>query len=57
MDKVDLVGMEDMVDMVDNMDMMDNMNTVYSIAMVNKQSTFGYLKLLVDTSGWTRWAW
>ena len=48
---VDMVGMVDMVKMVDNMDMVNNMNIVESIYKVNMQETFGWLKLLVETSG------
>ena len=43
--KVDFVGM------VDYMVLADNVNMADSFSMVNKQRTFGYLKLLVDTSG------
>ena len=57
MDKVDLVGMVDMVDMVDSMEMVDNINMVDSKHMVIMQKTCGYLKFLLDTSGWTRWTW
>ena len=64
MGKVELVDIVDIVDTVDmvnilymvgNMDMVDNVNMVDS--MVFMQKTFGYLKLLLDTSGWTRWTW
>ena len=48
MDKVDLVGI---VEMVDSMDMVENMDMVDRIDMGNKQKTFGYLKLIEDTSG------
>ena len=43
-----------MVDMVDNIDMVDNMNKVDSMEIVRMQKTFGYLKLLVDSSGYGR---
>ena len=55
MAKDDLVGMVDMVDMVDNMAMVDNVNIVDSIDMVTTQKTYGYLYLLVDTSGCKSW--
>ena len=55
--KMDLVGMGDMVDLVDKKDMVVNENMVDSIYIVNIQKYFGHLKLLVDTSGWTRWTW
>ena len=49
MHKVHFVGM------LDNIDLMENKTMVDSKDMVNKQQTFGNLKFLVDTSGWTRW--
>ena len=52
MAKVEMVGMADMVDMLDNMALVDNVN---SIDMVNTQKTYGYLYLLVDTSGCKSW--
>ena len=62
---VDMVHMEmvnnvDIVDMVDNMVLSDNVNMVDTLGMVNVYKTFGYLKWLVDTSGWkiwTTWPW
>ena len=62
---VDLLGMVEMVsllvwhggngrqlnmDMADNVNMMDRIDLVDSIDMVNMPKTFGYFKLLVDTS-------
>ena len=47
--------MGDMVDRVVKKNMVDNGIMVNSIDMANMQNTFDYLKLLVDTSGWTRW--
>ena len=46
----------DMVDMVDMVESID-MNMVDNIGMVNVQTNFGYLKLLVETVGWTRRTW
>ena len=33
---------------------LDNLNMEDRIDMVNMQKTFRYLKLLLDSSGWTR---
>jgi hypothetical protein len=46
--KVDFVCLVDIVEMVDMVDTID---------MVIIQKTFGYLKLVVDTSGWSRRTW
>ena len=54
---VDMLDMVDIIDMVDKMKMVDNVDMLDSIDMVNIQKTFGYLKLQVDTSGWTRLTW
>ena len=54
---VNFEGMVDIVDIVDNMVLVNNVNMVDSRGMVNMKKTFGYLKLPVDTSGWTRRTW
>ena len=51
---VNFEGMVDIVDIVDNMVLVNNVNMVDSRGMVNMQKTFGYLKLPVDTSEWTK---
>ena len=38
------------MDMADNVNMMDRIDLVDSIDMVNMPKTFGYFKLIVDTS-------
>ena len=37
------------------MDMVDNTDIADSIDMLNMEKTFGYLKMLDDTSGLARW--
>ena len=56
-ENMDLVGLVNMVDMMVNMDMVENLIMVDIIDMVNMHNTFGYLKLLGDTSGWRRLSW
>ena len=47
--------MVDIVNILENMHIADNVNMVDSKYRVNMQKTFGFLKLLVDTLGWTRY--
>ena len=37
--------------------MLDKLKMVDSKDMVDMQKTLGYLKLLMDSSEWTRWTW
>ena len=54
---VDNMYMTDNPYMMDNVYMIDNTNIVDSLCMVNIQKIFGYLNLLLDTSGNTIWTW
>ena len=52
-----MISIVDIVFMVDSLGMVDNMNMVDSIDMVNVQKAFGYLKMLLVTSGRTWYMW
>ena len=49
--------MGDIINKVDNKEMVGHVNMVNFIDMVNKQQTFGNLKLAANTSGCKKWTW